>query len=986
MFFKKLVLAVLFLSLYVVTHSALAQTGYPSLPVQWDQASARYDHADEYAQGFATQSRGIQPSPDYFIDPYAHQPVPQYAPKPIYQPIARHMMTAPMMHQPMAQHISPVSAIEAMYARRIVDPVEQFGYDLFGIPSAETRRVLSGAVRESFSVPSGTVRDDFILSIGDQLEIVFTGQRHDRAVYEISNTGALFIKDFPPIPAAGRSIGQLRISIDAAARNLHNTQAHVSLATVRQIGVLVVGHVRRPGRQNLTVFHTVLDALMEAGGIDKSGSLRQVRLIRDGRTTMIDLYGLLLHGGAEADMNLQDGDRIAVPPLGPTVAIAGEVKRAGIYEILPRLNGMRHDAQNASEKLSLNDMLEFAGGVLVSGQNRFMRLSMQSDGQENAADVTEPYTPLFADGSILVVSKGREKRAGTVELKGHTRKPGIYAIDEIKTLSDLLPNGTVLGDDIYPLIGVIERWDGQRLARHYQDFSLRLVLSGQYDDALQEDDIVHLFSNAQIRALHNKAPQNNAGHHEEYGGALALNADQTGDAKRNNFMARAAYIGEQGSSVGAQRQDFGGAGFAGDGFMQAAAYRQNAAAPRPPMIDDPVLAAFLRERAAFIRGAVRHSGAFPVAQGTTLDSVLAVAGGLALEANTGNIEITATQRKIDLDISPATNDADTGLGENLSGDLSGGLNADLNNAPETLIAETLTSEAYSIAETNAAPSIFRYTVNLNQTNPKDIVIGPGDSVRVNQKFDKIRDRSVMILGEVRNPGRYDLIPGDKVSDLITRAGGLNIDAYPQGSIFSRESERRAEENRYRAAARDLERALAMTIENQSTSGQGPNTTQIVMARGLAEELRSVEAVGRIIAETDPGILRANPELDMLLEAGDRIFIPKRPLSVRVSGEVLSPAALQFRDGKRPIDYIQEAGGFTYHADKSRAFVLYPDGSAQPLRVNNWNHRAAIIPPGSTIVVPRDPKPFDFMQSAKDISQILSNLAITAIFLDDVRRD
>jgi protein involved in polysaccharide export with SLBB domain len=358
-----------------------------------------------------------------------------------------------------------------------------------------------------------------------------------------------------------------------------------------------------------------------------------------------------------------------------------------------------------------------------------------------------------------------------------------------------------------------------------------------------------------------------------------------------------------------------------------------------------------------------------------------VAGGLALEANTGNIEITATQRKIDLDISPATDDADAGADAGLDENF----DTDLNDAPEILIADTLTSGAYS-TDPNTAPSIFRYTVNLNQTNPKDIVIGPGDSVRVNQKFDKIRDRSVMILGEVRNPGRYDLIPGDKVSDLITRAGGLNIDAYPQGSIFSRESERRAEENRYRAAARDLERTLAMTIENQSTSGQGPNTTQIVMARGLAEELRSVEAVGRITAETDPGILRANPELDMLLEAGDRIFIPKRPLSVRVSGEVLSPAALQFRDGKRPIDYIQEAGGFTYHADKGRAFVLYPDGSAQPLRVNNWNHRAAIIPPGSTIVVPRDPKPFDFMQSAKDISQILSNLAITAIFLDDVRRD
>jgi len=67
-------------------------------------------------------------------------------------------------------------------------------------------------------------------------------------------------------------------------------------------------------------------------------------------------------------------------------------------------------------------------------------------------------------------------------------------------------------------------------------------------------------------------------------------------------------------------------------------------------------------------------------------------------------------------------------------------------------------------------------------------------------------------------------------------------------------------------------------------------------------------------------------------------------------------------------------------------VLYPDGSAQPLQVSSWNYRPTFIPPGSTIVVPRDPKPFDFIESAKDISQILSNLAVTGIFLDDVRDD
>jgi hypothetical protein len=208
-------------------------------------------------------------------------------------------------------------------------------------------------------------------------------------------------------------------------------------------------------------------------------------------------------------------------------------------------------------------------------------------------------------------------------------------------------------------------------------------------------------------------------------------------------------------------------------------------------------------------------------------------------------------------------------------------------------------------------------------------------------------------------------------------------AYPPGAIFSRESERKAEEGRFRATARDLEQSLAAAMQDKD---KAPDASQIAMAQDLAAQLREVEAVGRITVETDPNVLAAQPELDMLLESGDRVYVPRRPLTVKVNGEVLSPAALQFRSSKDARDYIAEAGGFTYNADKDRVFVVYPDGSAQPLQVNAWNHLAVMIPPGSSIVVPRDPKPFNFIDTARDLSQILSNLAVTGIFLDDIRSE
>ena len=334
----------------------------------------------------------------------------------------------------------------------------------------------------------------------------------------------------------------------------------------------------------------------------------------------------------------------------------------------------------------------------------------------------------------------------------------------------------------------------------------------------------------------------------------------------------------------------------------------------------------MKERSAFLRGAVRNAGPYPVSEGIPLSSILAVAGGLSLEADRSNIEVTSAHN---------------------------------------------------------GPSKTRDRINFAETNPQDIIIGAGDSVRVNQKFNKIKDNSVLIMGEVQNPGRYDLVPGDRISDLLDRAGGLTDQAYAYGAIFSRAAERRAEEMRFRTQAKEVELAIAAALE---ADDEKVNAGKIAEARSLASELRNAQGVGRITVEADPATLVTSPELDMLLESGDRLYIPKRGLTVRVSGEVLSPASLQFRERKASLDYIHEAGGFTFHADKDRTFVIYPDGSAQPLQVSSWNYKPVMIPPGSTIVVPRDPKPFDFIQSAKDVSQILSNLAVTAIFIDDVVDD
>lgn len=767
------------------------------------------------------------------------------------------------------ENVEPPSVLERTYARRIAGVVTQFGYDQFGLPpdNEKTSKKLGSAL------PSGAVQDSFVLHSGDRLRVTFRGERQDSKVYSVDSGGQLIVSDMQPVTAAGRTIADLREDVQAQADTLHNTSVFISLEAVQQIHVTVAGHVRQPGQQTLTVFNTVTDAVIAAGGIEKTGTLRRIQLIRDGNTKTIDLYDLLVRAKPTTDWLLRDGDQIMIPTVGPTVAVAGAVKRPGIYEVLSS------PVRGQSERLSLDDMLGLGGGVLIPGSNRYMKLGVTRDGLETVTEVGDPLAHVFGNGSILKVESSVAARIGTVELTGETRNAGIYELERTPALSTLISSDKIFGKDIYPLIGVIERHDRKHQTSQLLAFSPLQVAQGRLDRRLRDGDIVRLFSRQQIRFLQEEEDE----------------AETRDDDAADNESA----------------------------FLDP-----------DPLTDD--LKSFLRERSAFIRGAIRRKGAWPVAEGTTLADLAAAAGGLTFEADSDEIEVTSRV--------PGFGKQDKGRG-----------------------------------------ATKRFNVNFTR-NAAKVAIGPGDSVRVKQKFARIVDNSVEISGEVVNPGRYDLSPSDHLSDLIKEAGGLTAQAYPPGAIFSRESERKAETARFRARAQELRAGLAATLAgNKKNDDSAKAEDKIGAVEQLIDQLEHAKPVGRVTVQADPGVLVANPDEDILLEAGDRIIIPRRPLTVRVTGEVQSPASLAFRKDKDATEYIKEAGGFTYNADDDRAFVLYPDGSAQPLHVSMWNQSMTMVPPGSTIVVPRDPKPFDFIQTTRDVSQILTNLAITGIFIDDMRQ-
>jgi hypothetical protein len=193
-------------------------------------------------------------------------------------------------------------------------------------------------------------------------------------------------------------------------------------------------------------------------------------------------------------------------------------------------------------------------------------------------------------------------------------------------------------------------------------------------------------------------------------------------------------------------------------------------------------------------------------------------------------------------------------------------------------------------------------------------------------------------------------------------------------VFLRQSAARAEHESYIRAAREVEEQLVVAMTRMGTARLDPGTFASMQV--FVQELRNQKPVGRIAVIADPGVLATRPELDPLLEADDVIYIPQRPSTISVLGQVMQPGNFPYRTGDTIDTYIQRAGGYSRTADSSETFLVLPDGSARKIEKSWFRFEASALPPGSTIVVPRDIAPFDLRQTLIDVTQIMSQLAVS----------
>ncbi len=247
---------------------------------------------------------------------------------------------------------------------------------------------------------------------------------------------------------------------------------------------------------------------------------------------------------------------------------------------------------------------------------------------------------------------------------------------------------------------------------------------------------------------------------------------------------------------------------------------------------------------------------------------------------------------------------------------------------------------------------------LQREPAANLLLEPGDVVTIFSREDirqplDSHNRFVRLEGEVRTPGLYPIRPGETVRQLLERLGGVTTNAYLFGTELTRASVRNFQQQRmYEFVARlDVQLQFDSVVRLRNAQ-QGQDIIDSGTASKLfIEALRVLQATGRVVLPVSPGARSINDLPDIVLEDGDRLYIPPAIGVVSMVGAVHRESSVSYHDGMTLLEYLAVSGGVTAEADEDAIYVQRADGSIWSKRQSSWLSRQVVMMPGDTIVVP-----------------------------------
>lgn len=333
---------------------------------------------------------------------------------------------------------------------------------------------------------------DYRLGPGDQVVIEVWGASEANIVQKVTPDGYISIPDVGPIAVNGLTVQAASNRIRAKLSKIYSgmktanvdlsTNVKVSLGKIRTIQVNIMGEVARPGTYALSSFSTVFHALYKAGGVSPIGSLRNIKVVRGGRTVAtIDVYDYILQGRSHTDIRLQEGDVILASPYEALVMIQGKIKRPMYYEM------------KSSE--SIATLINYAGGFSDDAYASSITVERSNAKERTICTVDEMHYNDFKmkDGDVVSIGAILDRYDNRVEIKGAVYRPGSYAIgQDIRTVRDLIMKADGLLEEAFTNRGVLHRENPDRKLEIISVNTKGILDGTEPDIALQKNDALFI--------------------------------------------------------------------------------------------------------------------------------------------------------------------------------------------------------------------------------------------------------------------------------------------------------------------------------------------------------------------------------------------------------------------------------------------------------------------------------------------------------------
>ena len=360
------------------------------------------------------------------------------------------------------------------YVPEILSPSGKrvFGRDIFN------NRSLTFEPQMNMATPQ-----NYVLGPGDLLVIDVYGASQDALKLTVSPDGDITIPGFGPIQVSGITVSAAQAKIQRKLGDYYeNSSIKTTLGQTRTIMVNVMGEVRTPGTYTLSAFATVFHALYRAGGINSLGTLRNIKVFRQGRLiTVVDVYEFILNGRLAGNVRLQDNDVIQVGAYDCIVDVEGNVKRPMAYE-------MRKGE-------SLATLLKYCGGFRGDAYKKSLRVERRNGQMKSVHNVEEFDFADFKveDGDEVAVEGIYDRYENMVEVKGAVWRPGKYELgDKITSVRTLIEQAQGLTEEAMTSRAVMRRMKPNR-TQEVISIDLEGIMNGSVADiSLENEDVLFI--------------------------------------------------------------------------------------------------------------------------------------------------------------------------------------------------------------------------------------------------------------------------------------------------------------------------------------------------------------------------------------------------------------------------------------------------------------------------------------------------------------